>query len=313
MSVPAPTLDVAIVGGSFAGLSAGLPVARARRSVVVFDSGLPRNRFAAASHGFLGHDGRAPDAIRRDGRAQYLVYPTARLVEDEVVAIDGERDRFRLATRGGGEVLARRVVLAFGMRDALPEIPGLAACWGRSAMQCPYCHGYEAADLPTGLLVTGASPLHHARLLGDWTGDLAVFANGHAIAPDDRAAIEALGLRIHDAPVVRIEATDGHIEALHLADGARVPRAALYLATRAAPASDLAARLGCRMIEGAYGPYVAVDMMQQTSVPGVFAAGDLTRPAYNAPAAAADGARAGAAAHQSLHFAMAPIVAAAAA
>lgn len=312
MSAPAsPPIDVAIVGGSFAGLSAGLPVARARRSVVVFDSGLTRNRFAAASHGFLGQDGRAPDAIRLDGRAQFLAYPTARLVEDEVVAIDGERDRFRLMTRGGAEVLARRVVLAFGMRDALPDIPGLAECWGRSAMQCPYCHGYEAADLPTGLLVTGASPLHHARLLGDWTGDLVVFANGQALAPDDRAAIDALGLRVHDAPVVRIEATEGHIQAVHLASGARIPREALYLATRAAPATDLADRLGCRMSEGPHGPYVAVDMMQQTSVPRVFAAGDLTRPFYNAPAAAADGARAGSAAHQSLHFAMAPIVAAA--
>lgn len=299
--MPEPThdFDVAIVGGNFAGLSAALPVARARRRVAVFDHGLPRNRFASASHGFLGQDGRAPDAIRHAGRAEVAAYPTARIIDEAVLAIEGAEDGFHLRT-AAGTYAARRIVLAFGMRDVLPEIPGLADCWGRTAQQCPYCHGYELADRPTGILMSGPAALHHAQLLREWSSDLILFADGHPLDAAERAELTAAGLVIFDAPVVRLEATEGRLAAVHLADGARVPRATLYLTSRQVPACDLAERLGCAMTEGPKGPYVAVDVQQRTSTPGVYAAGDLVRPFYNAPAAAADGALAGAFAHQSL-------------
>ncbi|MCU0898916.1 MAG: NAD(P)/FAD-dependent oxidoreductase [Cypionkella sp.] len=292
--------DVAIVGGSFAGLAAGLMLARGRRRVVVFDEGQTRNRFADAGHGFLGMDGLAPAEMQRRGQADLLAYPTAQIVPQRVTSVTGTQGRFILTARESWT--ARQVILAHGMRDNLPDIPGLAEGWGQWAMQCPYCHGYEAADQPTGILMTGAAPPHHLTMLRDWTGDLALFCNGYAPDADTRAKANAWGIPVYDPPVVAIR-NDGPHRTLLLADGREVARAVLYLVSRSEPSCDLAAQLGCAMEDGPTGPFVSVDMMQQTSVPGLFAAGDLCRPMYGALFAAADGARAGAGAHHALLFA----------
>jgi thioredoxin reductase len=194
--------DAAVIGGSFAGLSAALYLARGRRTVALLDDGLTRNRFAAHAHGFLGHDGRSPDAIRLAGRADVLAYPTVRLIEARATAVEGETGAFRIAV--GGEALrARRVILAHGMRDVLPAIPGLAECWGVSAIQCPYCHGYELSDRPTGILMTGPGLPHQALILRDWSADLTVLTNGHALAPEERDALAARGCASSTAPWAR--------------------------------------------------------------------------------------------------------------
>jgi thioredoxin reductase (NADPH) len=296
-----PAFDVAVIGGGYAGLSAALPLARARRRVIVLDTGAPRNRFAAASHGVLGHDGRAPAEIARLGRDQLAAYPTATVRDAAATAATGAIDRFGVAT-ASGPVAARRLILAFGMHDLLPDIPGLAPCWGVTALQCPYCHGYEAADRPTGVLMSGPEALHQVRLLTEWTADLALLANGHAVEPAAEAELGALGVRVLRPRVVGVEAAAGRLRAVAFEGGASLPLAALYLHARAEPASGIAAALGCRSEQGPSGPVLTVDAKQATSVPGVYAAGDLCRPVYSAPAAAADGFGAGVAAHQSLVF-----------
>jgi thioredoxin reductase (NADPH) len=292
--------DVAIIGGGFAGLTAALYLGRARRPVVVFDDGLPRNRFAGHAHGFLGQDGRAPAQIGAAGRADLAAYPAVTLHEARVTAVTGSEGAF-VAEAGPLRATARQVILATGMRDILPDLPGLADCWGITANQCPYCHGFELADRPTAILMTQGAALHQTRLLRDWTDDLTLLTNGHPLPDADREDLARRGVRLRDGVVRALDHHDGQVTAALLDDG-RLPVTALYLATRAEPAGTLAADLGCRLEEGPFGPFVAVDSLQRTSVPGVLAAGDLCRPAYGAVFAAADGARAATAAHAALVF-----------
>lgn len=291
-------VDAAVIGGGFAGLTAALYLARGRRRVALIDEGLPRNRFAHDAHGLLGHDGRAPSEIRRLGRADVLAYPTVRAVEGRVEAVAGASGAFALETTVG-PVRAARVILATGMRDLLPAIPGLEAAWGVSAVQCPYCHGFELADRPTGVLMLADGMPHHAIMLAEWTSDIIVLANGHAVAEADRERLAARGVRLAEAPVAALEEEVGHLRAARLTDGTRVPLGALYLAPPTA-LPPLAAALGLATERGPQGEFLRVDAMRATNVPGVWAAGDLTRPNYGAALAQADGLMAGTACHRSL-------------
>ncbi len=291
-------VDVAIIGAGFSGLSAALMLARGRRRVLLVDDGLGRNRFAASAHGFLGQDGQAPGEIRRIGLAEVLAYPTAAHAATRVETVRRLGDGgFRL-TGPGLTVEAARIIIASGQRDFLPMIDGLAECWGRTANQCPYCHGYELADRPTGLLCTGDVPLHLAQLLWAWTSDLALLENG--VTVDDATATALAGMPRIAGRVQRIEHVGGEMQAVVLAGGRRIPMTALYLVTRQEPAASLAADFGCTMKEGPMGPDVMVDKYQRTSVPGVFAAGDLTTSFANSVLAAASGTQAGTACHQDL-------------
>lgn len=291
-------VDVAVVGGSFAGVSAALMLARARRRVVILDEGLTRNRFASASHGFLGQDGAAPGAIRAKGLAEVLAYPTAGLVEGRVERITGGAGAFVL--EGAEPVTAARVILAYGQKDVLPDIPGLADCWGRTAVQCPYCHGFELADRPTGLLAVEAIPMHHATHLRDWTDDLILLENGVAVTAVEATVLDRPGLRREAGQVLRVRHREGAIEAVELEGGREVAMRALYFVTWQEPASPLGEVLGCALEETPMGRHLKVDEHQRTTVPGIFAAGDLSRPYPSATQAAATGNTAGAACHQDL-------------
>lgn len=290
--------DVAIIGAGFGGLAAALTLARGRRRVLVIDDDCGRNRFAKAAHGFLGQDGQTPEEIRRIGLAEVLAYPTARhhRARVDVVTKTGE-GRFRLSA-GGLEITAARVILAHGQRDFLPDIEGLAECWGITANQCPYCHGYELADLPTGLLCGDDVPMHHAQLLQAWTSDLTLLENGVTVGPEAEPALA--GVSRVAGPVRKVEHERGVISAAVLEDGRRIPMASLYLITRQEPAAGFAIELGCAMSKGEMGLDIAVDRYQRTTVPGVFAAGDLTTGFANSVHAAASGTQAGVACHQDL-------------
>lgn len=292
--------DVAVIGGSFAGLSAALQLSLGRRMVVVVDAGLPRNRFTAVTHGMLGHDGRSPTEIRALGREQLLRYPTASLVEDAVASVSGERDAFRLALAGGGDITARRIILAVGVTDTLPDVEGLAAGWGTYVIHCPYCHGYEYRDQRLGVLATSPMSVHQAMLVRDWSDDVTLFANGMELADDDRAALGRRGVKIVEPPVASVAGRDGRLEAIRLADGRSTPLDALFVAPRTAPTGALHTDLGCRLADGPMGPYIEVDDRRATSVPGVTAAGDAARPMAVASLAASDGTMAGSMAHFSL-------------
>ena len=293
--------DVIIVGGSFAGLSAAMQLARARRRVQVIDTGLPRNRFAVASHGFLGQDGRTPAAIRDEARRQLAAYPTVTFIDDEAIKAERAEGGFLLTLRGGGQEKGRLLVLATGLRDELPPIPGLAERWGRTVLHCPYCHGYEIGEgRSLGVLANGPHAAHQAALVVDW-GAVTLFTQS-IFEPDveQQTLLEARGVTIERSPVTALLGDAPKLEAVRLADGRVVRVDALFTAPTIHMASPLADQLGCAFEDGPMGPMIKVDPMKETSVPGVFAAGDASSPMHNATLASAAGVMAGVGAHRAL-------------
>ena len=288
--------DVIVVGGSYAGLSAAMQLARARRRVLVIDSGQRRNRYATHSHGFLTQDGKEAAAIAAEGRAQLLAYPNVAWANETAVAAAAAGDQFLVTLPDGGQVVGRRLVLATGVADALPPIEGLAERWGKSVFHCPYCHGYELDEGDIGVLATSEMSMHHALMLPDW-GRVTLFLN-EAFTPDDaqRAALARRGVTTEKTAVARI---DGAADVV-LQDGRRLPMAGLFVVPRTSSASALAGQLGCATEAGPMGDFVQTDMQKATSVPGVFCCGDMARAAGNVAFAVADGAMAGVAAHRSL-------------
>jgi len=291
--------EIAVVGGSYAGLSAALQIARARRRVAVIDGGRRRNRFARASHGFLGQDGRDPGLIAAEAKAQLLRYPTVSWFDATV--LDAGREAggdFHLRLDDGPTIMARRLVLATGIKDVLPDLPGLAERWGDTVFHCPYCHGYELGGGPVGVLAASRLSLHHALMLPDW-GPTTLFLNG-VFEPDaeETAALAARKVAVERTPVVRLSGAEG-VDA-ELADGRSIRLAGLAIMPRIRPSSPVAEQLGCTLEEGPAGPFVRTDDSKETSIPGVFACGDVARPMGNVALSVGDGAIAGARAHFSL-------------
>ena len=196
--------DAIVIGGSFAGLSATMYLARSRRKVLLIDAGLPRNRFTNASHGFLGQDGKSPSAIRMAGRAELAHYDNVAFLDGEAVDARQQDGCFDIEMGDGHIVQARRLVLATGVSDILPEINGLAERWGRTVLHCPFCHGYEFRDRPLGVLATGPASAHQGDLIPDW-GPTTYFTQG-AFEPsaEELARFAARGVTIERTPVVEI-------------------------------------------------------------------------------------------------------------
>jgi len=296
--------DVIVAGGSFAGLSSAMQLVRARRRVLILDTGLPRNRFAHTSHGFLGQDGRTPAEILETGRAQVLAYPTAELREVAAVRAGGRNNAFEVELESGGVARARRLVLATGVVDELPDFPGLRERWGRSVLHCPYCHGYEVSDRRLGVLAMGESNMHQALLLPDWSGDVTLLTNG-TFSPDaaQREALAARGARVEPRRVVELLGEGDGLEGVRVTGeggDAVIALDALFTAPRTRMASPLAEQLGCAFDDGPFGPVVRTDAWKETTVPGVYAAGDMARAPHTVTWAAADGVSAGIAVHRSL-------------
>lgn len=294
--------DVLIVGGSFAGLSAALYLGRARRSVLVVDGGLPRNRFSSHAHGLFGHDGAPPTDILATARAQVAAYPTVARMEGVVEKVTGSKGDFEATLADGSVVRATRLLLAYGVSDPLPQLSGVAERWGRSVLHCPYCHGYEFADRPLGVINPSPMAAHHAMLIAEW-GPTTLFLHGQA--PPAGPEIEELrrrGVTVEHTPVRALIGEGTSLSALELTDGRSVPLEALYLGIRVQHNSDLALRLGCAVEDGMMGDIVVVDPLQATNVPGIWAAGDITRGMHSATGASADGMVAGTAIHRDLVF-----------
>lgn len=295
---PGSRFDAVVIGGSYAGLSAAMQLARARRRVLVVDAGRRRNRFAAASHGFLGQDGRAPEAIAAEGRAQLLAYPGVRWLDGEAIGAEQQDGGFAVHMARGDRVQARRLILATGVVDELPDVPGLAPRWGRHVFHCPYCHGYELNQGRIGVLAVGPMSMHQAMMLPDW-GTVTLFTNGALeLDADERAELIRRGVTIEAERVVGI--VDAATVAL--ADGRHIVLDGLFTASRTRVASPIAEQLGCAFEAGPLGPFIRTDALKETTVPNVFACGDAARGAGNVPFAVGDGAQAGVSAHRSLLF-----------
>ena len=291
-------IDVAIIGGSFAGLTAALQLGRASRSVTVIDAGAPRNRMSPAAHGVPGWDGMPPKDILDRIRADALAYPTVSLIEGFVVAAGRQETGFKIDLDAGAPIAAHRVLLTHGVRDILPDLPGATEAWGRTLLHCPYCHGYEVRGRPVAVL--GVHPMsgHQAAMLrADWSESVTLLA-GLGV----EVHTEGLdGITFDDRPVAALRATDVGL-AVDFADGTTSDFAGVFTAPQVSLAGSPAEMLGCATALGPLGPYLQVGPMGQTTISGVFAAGDCASPAHSVTPALGAGAMAGVGCHQSLLF-----------
>jgi thioredoxin reductase len=301
-------LDVVIVGGGPAGLNAALLLGRARRRVLVCDTGAPRNAPVAHLHGFLSRDGLPPSELGRIGREQLGAYGSVELrqvqVEAAGTASDGEG--FAVTLADGTREAARRLLLATGVVDQLPAIDGLAGLWGRSVFNCPYCDGWEVRDQPLAVLGADQRALQLALHLTGWSDDVVWCSHGPLPAPlqeAGRAPLAARGVRLREEPIAGLEGADGQLARIVLATGEAVERRAAFLHPPTRQRSDLPGQLGCVLLEDGS---VSVGDFGQTSVAGVFAAGDMARrptmpvPGAQIVIAAAEGAIAAIAIDQDL-------------
>jgi len=294
--------DAIVIGGSFAGLAAATYLARGRRDVAVIDAGAPRNRFAAHSHGFLGFDGVPPGDIVEQAKTQLAAYPTISQLTGAVASAERRNDGFAV-TLGSGEVLTGdKLILAFGISDVLPEIPGLAERWGTSVIHCPYCHGYEFAGQRLGVLGMSPNSIHQAMLIPEW-GPTTFFLNGQP-EPDTATLGELAKRNVHieRSPVTELRGEGTALSTVQMADGRLSRIDALYIGAPTRLNSALAEQLGCALDDGPLGKIVRTDAMKLTTVPDVWAVGDITRGFHNVTFAVADGVMAGTAAHRSLVF-----------
>jgi thioredoxin reductase len=299
---PHETNDAVVIGGGAAGLNGALMLARSRRSVVVIDSGTPRNAPAEGVHGLLGLEGTPPAELLRRGREEVRRYG-GNVVAGEVTSaapadFSAEGDpRFTVTLADGRTLHTRRVLVATGLRDVLPDIPGLARHWGHGAVHCPYCHGWEVRDEPIGILAVGPASVHHALLFRQLTDDLVYFTRGTDLDEEARARFFARGIRVVDTPVTAVESTgEGRMAGVRLSDGQIVSRGVLAVATVMQARTDGLAGLGLPMedLPGGMGRRFTTGMAGTTEVPGVWVAGNATDLTAQVGAAAAAGALAGA-------------------
>ena len=287
--------DVVVVGGAAAGLAAALQLGRQRRSVIVIDAGEPRNAPAAHMHSFIGRDGTAPGALLADARAEARGYGVE-VLSGRVVEASRADDRFVVTLVEGHSVVARRLVVATGLIDELPQIEGLAEHWGDTVIHCPFCHGYEVRDQRLVQVVTHPMGLHTASLFRQLSADLTVLvADGVTVDPEEVEALRAAGVDVRTAEVTRVLTDSGRLSGVELRDGLRIDADAVVVGPRFRPRAEPFAALGVRPVPHptGLGEVIAVDELGATEVAGVYAVGNVTDPSHQVLQAAAHGSRVG--------------------
>jgi thioredoxin reductase len=282
--------DVVIVGGGPAGLSAGLILGRCRRRVLICDDGRPRNAASHALHGFLTRDGIAPAELLRIGREQLRGYETVAIRDIEVVDAVRAGERFAITTRDGTTLLSRKLLLATGVIDRLPQVRGFEALYGRSAFHCPYCDGWEVRDSPLAVYAPGRRGYGLALELKVWSRDVVLCTDGPSgLEPDEWRRLSRLVIPVREERVARFEGNDGRLERVIFEEGPPLERRALFFNVGERQASGLALKLGCEFTEkGA----VATGKHERTNIPGLYVAGDASRSVQLAIVAAGEGAEA---------------------
>lgn len=290
--------DVIIIGGSYAGLSAAMALGRALRNVLIIDSGLPCNRQTPHSHNFITYDGEKPAVISRKAREQVLQYETVQFLQELVVTGQKTEHGFEINTDSGRVFHAKKLVFATGITDIMPVIPGFAECWGISVIHCPYCHGYEYRHEETGILANGDMAFEFCKLISQWTRKLTVFTHGiSTLTPKQVEHLANHEIRIVETEIDRLVHHDGKMEEIIFKNGFVAPLTALYARIPFIQHSDIPVQLACELTEQGY---IKVDVLQRTTVPGVFACGDNTSPMRSVANAVATGNMAGAAVNKEL-------------
>jgi thioredoxin reductase len=297
------TYDVVVVGGGAAGLSAGVALARSRRTVLVVDAGEPRNAPAGHVHNYLGQEGTPPAELLAAGRAEVTVYG-GHVVTGVVTAVHrlagGDAIGFRLDLADGRDVVARRVLVATGLVDELPDIPGVAERWGRDVLHCPYCHGWEVRDQAIGVLATGPLAVHQALLFRQLSADVTLFAHtAPALDADRWGQLAARGIPVVEGEVAALEVAGDRLTGVRLRSGEFVPRQAVVVQPRMTARAGMLAPLGLEPVEmrmdgHLVGTYVPAEPSGATAVEGVWVAGNVTALQAQVVASAAAGLQAAA-------------------
>jgi thioredoxin reductase len=296
--------DVVVVGGGAAGLSGALALVRARRRVLVIDGGQPRNAPAAHMHNYLTRDGTPPAELLAVGRAEVIGYGgeiiTGSVTMVERVDSQDDRGGFQVVLAGGTTVYARRLLVATGLIDELPEVPGLAERWGRDVIHCPYCHGWEVRDQSIGILASGPNAVHQALLFRQLSADVVVFQHtAPALSEEQLEQFAARGITVVEGEVAAVEVQDDRLSGLLLRSGEFIPRQAVVVAPRFSARAELLRTLGLGTTDleiGGHvvGDYVTADATGATTVPGVWVAGNVADPMAQVITSAAAGLKAGA-------------------
>jgi thioredoxin reductase len=282
--------DVAIIGGGAAGLSAALVLSRARRAVLVIDAGAPRNAPAAHMHGYLSRDGLPPGELVAAGRREVNGYG-GEIVEGTVTDLARDvQNGFTAILGGGPQIAARRLLITTGLRDELPDIPGLRERWARDVLHCPYCHGYEVRDRPLGVLGGTPGAVRYAQVVRQWTHDLVYFTPPDLLAAAERTQLDARAIGVVEGIIEQLVIDDAdRLRGVQMHDGCVIPRDALFVPPRFLPNNSLLVGLGCDVDADGW---VAVDNTGRSSVPGVWAAGNVVDPRAQVITAAGAGAAA---------------------
>ena len=284
------TFDVAIVGGGAAGLSAALVLSRARRRVVVIDEGNPRNAPATHMHGFLSRDGMPPSELLALGRDELAGYGGVVLDGSVSDVVPDGRNGFWVLLAGGRRIRARRLLVTTGLTDELPDLPGLADRWARDVLHCPYCHGHEVRDQQLGVVGGSLGAVRYAQIVRQWTHDLVYFTPPGLLTATERAGLVARAIGVVEGTIEELVVdADDRLCGVRMAEGAVVPRDALFVPPRFVPHSSLLADLGCAADDGGW---TTTDPTGRTSVPGVWAAGNVVDPRAQVITAAGAGSAA---------------------
>jgi thioredoxin reductase len=292
------SFDVIIIGGSFAGLSAAMSLGRSLRKVLIIDSGEPCNRQTPYTHNFLTRDGQKPTEILAIAKEQVLKYGTVQFYNG--VAINGRThgDGFEIETQSQNIFYAKKLVIATGIKDLLPEIPGFHECWGISILHCPYCHGYEVRNQKTALVGNGDALYHFTQLVTNWTKEIIVFTNGpSALAKDQTKSINKHHIQIIETEIEGIDHENGFVKNIVLNDNSKVPVNAVYTRPPFVQHSDIPQQLACKFTQSGL---IEVDPMQRTSLAGIYACGDNSFGGRSVAAAVSSGSIAGAMANKEL-------------
>lgn len=283
--------DVITIGGSYAGLAAGMALGRALKNVLIIDSGKPCNRYTPHSHNFITHDGRAPGEIAALAKQQVAQYSTVKFLDG--LAVRGEKNGnvFHITTEANATFAATKLIFATGVRDLMPDIGGFEACWGKSVIHCPYCHGYEVRNECTGILGNGDYAFEFGSLISNWTSDLTIYTNGKSTLTEEQVRkLAGHNIGVVENEIDRLEHSNGALERIVFRDDKSTALRALYTRPAFVQHCDIPASLGCALSpEG----YVKVDSAQNATIAGVYACGDNTTKMRTVANAVAMGTTAG--------------------
>jgi len=268
-------LDCAIIGGGPAGLNAALVLGRARRNIVLFDNGKPRNAVTQKSHGFITRDGISPVEFRKLAHEDLNKYPSITVQNTEVMEIKKiSESAFQLITQAGDTYTAKKVILATGLKENLPDVPDIHNYYGKSLFSCPYCDGWELRDKPLIVISENKHVDHMVKILSQWSKDLIVCTNSHSIIPEAEAQLlKKHGIRIIEEKINQLHGQDGQLEKVSFADGTEIERSGGIVTTELAQSHSFMTSLGFEMKQSGG---IQVDDFGRTSVEGVYAAGDAS-------------------------------------